>query len=46
MGGACSRHRDKRDDHKALMGRPEEMVCLEDLGLCGSIILKWSFKNL
>jgi hypothetical protein len=37
MGGACSRHGEKRGDHKALIGRPEKIVHLEGLG--GNIIL-------
>jgi hypothetical protein len=45
MGGAYSRHRDKRDVYKSLVVRPEKRGRLESLGLGGSIILKWSFKK-
>jgi hypothetical protein len=45
LGGACSRHGDKRGVHKALMGRPEERDHLEGHGLGGRIILKWILKD-
>jgi hypothetical protein len=45
LGRPFSRHGDKRGVHKALVGIPEEIGHLKDLGLGGSVILKWSFKN-
>jgi hypothetical protein len=35
---------DRRDEYKILMGRPDGKRHLEDLDVCGMIILKLIFK--
>jgi len=45
LGGAFSRHGNKRGGHKSLVVIPEEIGHLKRLGLAGSVILKWSFKD-
>jgi hypothetical protein len=37
--------RDRRGVCRVLVGRPEERDYLDDLGVYGRIILKWSFKK-
>jgi hypothetical protein len=33
-----------RDAHTVLVGKPEGKNHLEEVGLAGSVILKWNFK--
>jgi hypothetical protein len=41
MGRACSKHGEKRNAYRVLMGKLEEKRTLEDLDVGGRVILKW-----
>jgi hypothetical protein len=44
MNGACSKHKEFRNTH-VLAAKPEANRPLEEIGVDGRIILKWSFRK-
>jgi hypothetical protein len=45
MGEACSKHGEGRGAYRILVGRTKGRNHLEDPGIDGRIILKWTFKK-
>jgi hypothetical protein len=45
MGEACGTSGDRRDAYTVLVARTDEIDQLEDLGIDGSIILKWDLQK-
>jgi hypothetical protein len=44
VGGACEKDR-REMKYRILMGKPEVKKCLEEIGVNGGIILKYSLKK-
>jgi hypothetical protein len=45
MGGACSKHGERRNANKILVGKPEGKNHSKDRGVDGRIILKWVLRT-
>jgi len=45
MGWSCGTMRERRNAYRVLVGKPEGKNRLEDLGIDGTIIVKWSFNT-
>jgi len=43
--GHVERIGERRSVYRVLVGKPEEIDHLEDLGLSGSIIIRWIFRK-